>query len=123
MQKDSYNYECVKTQTKLVREVIEEEIEKLGGDSKKLYIGGNSVGGSMALEIGLGYEKPLGAIFCLSGFKLEQTKTHENNKNVPILITHCEGDMLFNYAKAKRTYHKDGWIDKHNVEFREIADN
>ena len=120
MRAGSYNYPCVQTNTKLVREIIEEEITKLGGDSKKLYIGGNSFGGSMALDVGLGYEKPLGAIVCLSGFKLEQTTTHENNKHVPILITHQREDQLLDYATARQTYYEDGWIAMHNAKFHEI---
>ena len=90
--------------SKWIKEVIEKEIAILGGNSKKVYIGGFSQGGAISLHIGLGFEKPLGAIIGLSTFKFVESKITEISKNVPVHLNHGDKDGFLPYAECKKTY-------------------
>ena len=115
-----YKFNDAERSSKLVRKVIAEEIEKLGGKSKNVFIGGFQQGTAMALHVGLGYEKPLGGVVGLSGYKLKQTTTHENNKNTPVFLAHGEEDLEIPYKDALKTYEDKGWLKSCNVEIHPI---
>lgn len=115
-----YSLPDVIKNTKLVNAIIEEEIKKVGGDSKKVFIGGSSQGAAMALYVGLGYDKPLGGVIGISGFKLEENITNENNKNTPIFLAHGTDDEVLPFINAQITYEKNRWISEHNVNFHEV---
>ena len=123
IQRSSYNMFDVKKHSKYIKTVIEEEMAKLGGKSEKIYLGGFCQGAAMAQHVGLGYEKPLGAIIALSGFKFMETKIHENNKNVPVFIAHGTKDEAFPLKEVIRnSYSKEGFLKKDNVHFAEMQD-
>jgi len=53
----AYSMEDIEKNTKIVKAVLEEEIQMLGGKSEKVYIGGFSQGCAMALHVGLNFDK------------------------------------------------------------------
>ncbi|KAL4486806.1 hypothetical protein ABPG72_006638 [Tetrahymena utriculariae] len=89
-----------------IHQVLNEEIAKLKGDSKKVFLGGFSQGGCMTLRAGLTFDKPLGGLLVYSGFLFPTIVDHENNKNTEILISHGEQDPLLPWAQSKQSYTK-----------------
>lgn len=112
----SYDIFTVVKVAKYVKEVIREEIERLGGNSKKVYIGGFSQGAAMALHVGLGYDKPLGGVIGLSGFKLMETAHHPCNKDIPVFLSHGTDDTVLPLENVKVSYEYDDWLQKPNVQ-------
>lgn len=65
--KDKYSREDVLKNAERVHNVMHQEIEEgLKGDAKKMWIGGFSQGGCMALHVGLAYPKTIGGIIACS---------------------------------------------------------
>lgn len=93
----------------LIAELIEEEIAR-GIASDKIFIGGFSQGGAMALQCGLSFSKPLAGIIVLSGFLPladEVTSTMApSNAKIPILMLHGTLDHVVTMALAKSSYKK-----------------
>ncbi|EAR82795.2 phospholipase/carboxylesterase family protein (macronuclear) [Tetrahymena thermophila SB210] len=89
-----------------IQQVLNEEIAKLNGDSKKVFLGGFSQGGCMTLRAGLTFDKPLGGLIVYSGFLFPTIVDHESNKNTEILISHGEQDPLLPWAQSKQSYTK-----------------
>lgn len=115
---DSYNFKDVEEKMVQIRKVIAEEIELLGGKSENVYIGGWEQGAAMALHAGLGYEKPLGVIFGLSGFQFKETIPHKANKNIPVFLSHGAEDQHIKLENAKKSYlQNDQWLKKKNLTF------
>jgi len=96
--------EEINTNSEKIRRVINEEIAELGGDSRKVFIGGVSQGSSMALHTGLGFDKPLGGILASAGFLLPFSKIHKANKNVPIFVSHGKADKKVPFFLANLSY-------------------
>ena len=99
--------------SKRINEVLNKELEELGGKSERLFIGGFSQGCCMALHCGLEHDKPLGGIICCSGYLFPVTKESKENSAVPIFISHGEADELLpwkicslSYAKLENSGHK-----------------
>jgi len=88
-----------------LHQLINEYIEQ-GVPSRKICLGGFSMGGGIALQAAARFEgsQPLGAVFCLSSYLcddsmvwslLEETKTNDNRNRLlssPILMMHGESD-------------------------------
>ena len=70
--RNSLNLKHILESNDRITKVMDKEIELLG-DSKKLFIGGFSQGGAMALMSGLEYKKQLGGILIFSGYLLDCT--------------------------------------------------
>lgn len=117
---DFYSIKDAIKNSGLIKKVIEEEIEKLGGKSEKVFLGGFSQGAAMALHIALGYEKPLGGVVGLSGFKFRETEAHANNKDIPILLTHGTVDEVVPFEATKTQYELKDWLKSPNVKFHPI---
>lgn len=65
------------------------------GDYKKLWIGGYSQGGFMALRVGLKMEHDVGGLIQISsGIEplITLDKIHESKKNIPIIWSHSTDD-------------------------------
>lgn len=119
---DSYNINDAIYAQKTLNDIVEEEIEKVGGNSEKVFIGGYCQGAALALHVGLGYKKPLGGVCVLSGFKFRETTTHENSKNVPVFVAHGVVDLAISLGNAYETYLHNDWVKQPNVQFYPIED-
>jgi len=100
--------------TERIREVLKHEIELLGGDSTKVFIGGFSQGCAMALHVGLTFEEKLGGIMGFSGYLFPITKEHEANAKTPIFSSHGKDDPLIPFDLSCKSYEplKDHEITK-----------
>ena len=104
----------------MIKVAIEEEIAKLGGKSENVYIGGLSQGCAMALHVGFGFEKPLGAIVGLSGFKFLETTFSDCNMNTPVFINHGTSDKTIPYEKALASYERFEYTKYPNINFNKM---
>ena len=114
-QADSYDFADVEKSGNKIKDIIEEEIELLKGNSKGVYIGGFSEGGTLALHVGLGYHKPLGAIVNLSGFKFAETEVSDSNEFTPVFLGHGTKDTNITFKLSRKSYALDGWIKQPQV--------
>jgi len=74
-------------------------------DSKNVYVIGFSQGALVCYEFICKLDKPLGAIFPISGFMREGTTTlHPNQKNTPIIIGHGSKDNIVSVERSKEAY-------------------
>ncbi len=94
---------------------LQKEIEILKGDSRKVFLGGFSQGGSLSLFSGLGYEQILGGICACSACLFESVEVEKldtEKREIPILLYHGEMDpmVMYNYAV-------DSYKPLHNLEF------
>lgn len=69
-----------------ITKIVEEEIGLVGGDSRNVYIGGNSQGLALALHFTLMNDKQFAGFMGFIGWKLAMTEIKEANKNIPIFV-------------------------------------
>ena len=72
--------------------VIHQMLDSLSADfgvaSENILLGGFSQGGMIALSAGLGYSRPLGGIYCLSGGWLTPHQSIAQENSLPIFLAH-----------------------------------
>ena len=86
----------------LINQIIQQEIKK-GIPTNKIFIGGFSQGGAMALISGLKYDgNNLGGIIVMSGwiFKNHDLSNKKSNKNIPTYIAHGMKDNVVLFENA-----------------------
>uniref|UniRef100_A0AC34QZN8 Palmitoyl-protein hydrolase n=1 Tax=Panagrolaimus sp. JU765 TaxID=591449 RepID=A0AC34QZN8_9BILA len=82
--------------TEYVHGLIEAEIKE-GIPAEKIFVGGFSMGGALAIYAGLTYDKPLGGLVGLSSFLLQRDKlpgNHTANLKTPVFLGHGTNDFL-----------------------------
>ena len=92
-----YNFEEAKKNSKIIIDVIEEEVKLIDGKYENIFVGGFSQGACLSLYTGLTYEHLLGGIISLSGALFSQTKILESNKGIKIFVGHGEKDDVIPY--------------------------
>ena len=92
--------------TERINNVIREEIKLLGDDSKRIAIGGFSQGCGMSLNVGLQFEKPLGAIIGWSGYLFPTIKVNEANEETPILLASGVSDNVVKFDRAQQSFER-----------------
>ena len=92
-----YNFEEAKKNSKIITDVIEEEVKLIDGKYGNIFIGGFSQGACLSLYTGLTYEHLLGGIISLSGALFSQTKILDSNKGIKIFVGHGEKDDVIPY--------------------------
>jgi phospholipase/carboxylesterase len=90
-----------------VREWLDHE-QQQGIPSNRLFVGGFSQGGALALHSGLRYFEPLGGIIALSTYlPLADTLEKEgapNNKKIPIWMAHGTFDPVVSFDLGQYSY-------------------
>jgi len=119
LEKESVGMEEVIANSIEIKKVIEEEVKLLGGDYKKIAIGGFSQGCAMSLHVGLSYGDKLGCIIGLSGYLFPSTELQE--KNPPILLVHGTDDETIPLSSAMYLYGRDDFIKREGVKFEKIG--
>ncbi|CAI2380528.1 unnamed protein product [Moneuplotes crassus] len=91
---DCVEFEHVQESKERVNAVIEEEVEALDGDYKKILIGGFSQGAALSLYTALEHPKELGGVVSFSGHQLynKVKDVNEEKKTLPIFAYHGEMD-------------------------------
>ncbi len=88
----SYGKDDVIKNGKHIRSIMDKEIEgPLEGDASRMWIGGFSQGGCMALHVGLSHEKLLGGIIACSCALFDITKIEaeeEKKEKLPVFTYH-----------------------------------
>jgi phospholipase/carboxylesterase len=100
-----------------VVKVVDSEAKALGGDYKKVFIGGFSQGSAMAMHIGLTHKELFGGVVCLSGYLFPFTKVNGDKSKLPVLIRHGTYDDLIPEPFALATY-KTILDGKLNVDYK-----
>ncbi|XP_076440761.1 acyl-protein thioesterase 1-like [Babylonia areolata] len=99
----------IKEASRTLQALIESEV-KSGIPRNKIFIGGFSQGGAVALYTAFTVDKPVGGIVALSTWlplhkKLTDEKVTKYNKDVPILQCHGTSDPLVQFSWGQRTNH------------------
>ena len=91
-----------------VNSVIETEVELLGGDYKKILIGGFSQGAALSLYTAFEHPEELAAVISCSGHQLHEnvSDVNESKKSLPIFAYHGELDPTLNFQRAFPFYEK-----------------
>eukprot|EP01017_Pseudomicrothorax_dubius_P047696 TRINITY_DN8597_c0_g3_i3.p1 TRINITY_DN8597_c0_g3~~TRINITY_DN8597_c0_g3_i3.p1 ORF type:complete len:181 (+),score=44.41 TRINITY_DN8597_c0_g3_i3:277-819(+) len=112
----SYSRDDIVDNGKKIAEAIKKEEALLNNNSRRVFIGGFSQGCVMALHVGLSYSKPLGGIVGLSGYLAADVLTEsEENKEVPILLSHGALDDLIPISLSRKSY--DPLMQRKNIQY------
>ncbi|GMS98559.1 hypothetical protein PENTCL1PPCAC_20734, partial [Pristionchus entomophagus] len=99
----SEDCEGIMTATKDAHKMLDAEIAA-GIPSNKIIVGGFSMGGALAVNVGLRYEQKLGGVCALSGWLLGRTdlcETFKANLDTPYLFGHGTDDQIVPYAMGQ----------------------
>jgi len=110
------NLNDIETNSLRIKEVMREEINVLGGESTKLFIGGFSQGCILSLYCGLTFEQTLGGIIGLSGFLLPNIEENEQSSKTSIFLFHGKEDELFNFELVAKIYEERLDHNTHKIE-------
>uniref|UniRef100_A0A914IAC1 palmitoyl-protein hydrolase n=1 Tax=Globodera rostochiensis TaxID=31243 RepID=A0A914IAC1_GLORO len=91
-----------------VHGMIRDEIAA-GIPSRRIVLGGFSMGAALAIYAGLTFDQPLGAIFAMSGFLLQRDRVLDEknttaNRQTPIFLGHGHNDPLVPYTYGDMTW-------------------
>ena len=75
-----------------------------GVPAENIFLGGFSQGGMIALSAGLGYSRPLGGIFCLSGGWLTPYQSITQENSLPIILAHGAIDPVVPLAMMEASH-------------------
>ncbi|KAF8368859.1 ath-1, partial [Pristionchus pacificus] len=97
--------EGIMTATKDAHKMIDAEIAA-GIPSNKILVGGFSMGGALAINVGFRCKQKLGGVVALSGFLLRRTElpgTFNANRDTPYLFGHGTADEVVPYEWGQLT--------------------
>ena len=75
---------------------------RMGYASDQIVLGGFSQGGMVSLTAGVGYEKPLAGLFCLSGAWLTSEQICHQPRNLSVFLAHGMLDSVVPFACIKQ---------------------
>ena len=88
---------CLQT-VEFIAAMLDSLSMRMGCDSDQMVLGGFSQGGMVSLTAGLGYEKPLSGLFCLSGTWLTPEQICHQPRNLPVFLAHGVLDPVVPFA-------------------------
>ncbi|KAL8622445.1 hypothetical protein ACOMHN_034110 [Nucella lapillus] len=111
----------IKKASQTLQNLIEEE-EKNGISSNRIYIGGISQGGAVALYTAFAVDRPVGGVVALSTWlplhkTLADDKVAKYNRDVPVLLGHGSEDPLVKFVWGQQTSHFIQSFN-HNAQFK-----
>jgi phospholipase/carboxylesterase len=83
--------------------LIKREVQRQGGDSRRVLIGGASQGCCVALDAALTYPEELGGVIGVVGHLLRSTPTDTPHKSMPLHLFHEAGDGEMKWRWVKGT--------------------
>ena len=108
--------------TKSISQIVDQEVEALGGRSENIYLGGFSQGCSVSLATFLTYpSKQLGGVLGLSGMLALNIKDWEKEidlelkRKSKLWLYHGSADPMIPCPAATMSY---GLLDKHGLKYK-----
>ena len=102
----------------LVTDLVDKEIEALGGNSQNVFIGGFSQGCALSLATFLMHKQQLGAVLGLSGMLALQKKAEDFDldlkRKTPVFLYHGQDDPMIDIHTAQLSY---GLLDKYGIKY------
>ena len=96
MEQDVLNEVHLAQVTRAIHAIIDNEAAKLGGDTRRIGLGGNSQGGTVALHAALTYPRPLGAVTCGCTVLLDVTQLPAAQPiTLPVFVFTAEHDQEY----------------------------
>nr|AGZ15437.1 TeCe [Isochrysis galbana] len=95
LEHDVLNEAHLASQTRRIHSIVEREAALLGGDARRIMLGGSSQGGTVALHATINYHRPLGALLCLRSCLIDSV-TFPRDKRSP-----AAGTPVFVFAAAQ----------------------
>uniref|UniRef100_A0A7S2H831 Phospholipase/carboxylesterase/thioesterase domain-containing protein n=1 Tax=Alexandrium andersonii TaxID=327968 RepID=A0A7S2H831_9DINO len=86
-----------------IHALIRSEVARLGGDAKRVIIGGASQGCCVALDAALTYPQELGGVVGLVGHVLGSTPLDPSKRSMPLHLFHEASDKEMNWKWVKDT--------------------
>lgn len=74
------NFDDLDKSADRIKQIIRNEVKNVGGDYKRIFVGGFSQGACLSYHIGLSFEHTLGGIIPFCGYPVSKTTIQENNK-------------------------------------------
>ena len=87
-----------------IHRVIDEEVERLGGDASRVAVGGQSQGACTSLDAALTYRSDLGGAFISFGMLYSRTALAEARRQLPIWAFHGAEDSIIASSLATRSH-------------------
>ena len=87
-----------------IHRVIDEEVERLGGDASRVAVGGQSQGACTSLDAALTYRSDLGGAFISFGMLYSCTALAEARRQLPIWAFHGADDAVIAPNLATRSF-------------------
>eukprot|EP00965_Chrysotila_dentata_P206192 6183402-Pleurochrysis_carterae.AAC.1 len=104
---DEIDMSQLEEQSKRVCSILDEELACLGDDARRLIIGGNSQGGTVALHAAMAYGRTLGAIIAMRTCLIDTvTSVSPSLKDTPIFIFAAERDGVYTLSLQRRCFRK-----------------
>lgn len=111
----------------LVTDLVDKEIneiEKNGGNSKNIMIGGFSQGCALSLATFLMHKQQLGAVLGLSGMLALQRNEEDFDldlkRKTPVFLYHGQNDPIINIKTAQLSYSK---LDQYGIDYNLTVEN
>jgi phospholipase/carboxylesterase len=105
---DNFNQNQLKSTIRYINVLLKKEIQKLGGDSTKVFLGGFGQGASVALAFYLTRGLKLGGIVCCSGANVLAKDISDLKKlgkgTTPLFLHHGQEDPVIPVSFAKIQY-------------------
>ena len=92
---------CLQT-AEFIAAMLDSLSMRMGCNSDQIVLGGFSQGGMVSLTAGVGYQKPLAGLFCLSGAWLTSKQICHQPKNLPVFLAHGVLDPVVPFAFIKQ---------------------
>jgi predicted esterase len=102
---DSIEAEHLAHQTARIHRILDREASLLGGDCRKLVLGGTSQGGTVAIHAAMSYGATLGALVCLRTAMLDSlTPIETSHLPMPVFVFAGEKDAVYALTLQQRTF-------------------
>jgi len=86
-----------------LHQLIRQEVKRVGGDPKRVIIGGASQGCCVALDAAMTFEEELGGVVGLVGHLLGSTPLDRSKRNMPIHLFHEASDKEMRWKWVQKT--------------------
>lgn len=96
------------SQTSRLHGILEREAALLGGDARRVILGGSSQGGTVALHAAISFSRPLGALLCLRSCLVDTVSVPRRSAahKTPVFVFAAGNDTVYNPVLQRRGYEK-----------------
>ena len=94
--RNDYNFTEIKAASKILSQVIQEEVALLDGKYDKIILGGHSQGAIVSMYTSYTKEYMLGGVFSFSGFLPPQEEILQNKEKLNVYFGFGDADYIIN---------------------------